>query len=237
MHQTNSPLFLCLSLWLPTSISLAHSSHSLQGIRHQPRCCDGRWQLAQKGWHVTGKCAAPKMSFLIKRFWSVVNCRMFRKNERQHVVWKKIIWNDNERKKCALYCSIWWMLDYVSNWRFRKLQSHSAWMTEWEDILNQRKRWEIVRNWGKYDMKVLLSHLTYLLVKLWQIIWLKRPTALWWIHFLHFDLKCMAPHLYLKPLRVSCQCWCCDICPEISWHTRLPLTFKLGCKPFRVRWT
>lgn len=49
-------------------LSLARSSHSLLGIRPQPQCCDGRWQLAQKGWHVIGKCAAPKMSFLIKRF-------------------------------------------------------------------------------------------------------------------------------------------------------------------------
>lgn len=78
MHWTNVSLSLsgCLS-----PLTLAHSSHSLLGIRPQPQRCDGRWQLAQKGWHVTGKCAAPKMSFLIKRFWSVVNCRMLKKWE------------------------------------------------------------------------------------------------------------------------------------------------------------
>lgn len=63
-------------LSLPLSLAtLALGSHSLPGIRSQPQCCDDRWQLAQKGWHVIGKCAAAKMSFLIKRFWSAVNCR------------------------------------------------------------------------------------------------------------------------------------------------------------------
>ena len=78
MCQTNFTLsFPCthsLSLapslvFLSVSFPLAGSQLTqLAGIRPQPQCCDGRWQLAQKGWHVIGKCAAPKMSFLIKRF-------------------------------------------------------------------------------------------------------------------------------------------------------------------------
>lgn len=85
-------LSLSLSGCLSPSLSLAHSSHSLLGIRPQPQCCDGRWQLAQKGWHVIGKCAAPKMSFLIKRFWSVVNCRMLEKM--RDSMWSQIQWHD-----------------------------------------------------------------------------------------------------------------------------------------------
>lgn len=97
-----------LSIHSPPSASLAvcllllaHSSHSLPGIRPQLRCCDSRWQLAQKGWHVIGKCAAPKMSRLIKRFWSVVNC----KNEGQHVVGNARTWYERIIKKCTVQCT------------------------------------------------------------------------------------------------------------------------------------
>jgi len=69
--QTCPKLSLSLSF-----LFLARSSHSLLEIRPQPQCCDGRWQLVYKGLHVIRKCVAPKMSFLIKRFWSVLNCRM-----------------------------------------------------------------------------------------------------------------------------------------------------------------
>lgn len=87
--------FVSHSVSLPLSPAL--SSHSLLGIRPQPQCCDGRWQLAQKGWHVIRKCAAPKMSFLIKRFWSVVNCRMLEKKWEMTcgLKYKGIIWKDN----------------------------------------------------------------------------------------------------------------------------------------------
>lgn len=84
-------------LSLPLSLAtLARGSHSLPGIRSQPQCCDDRWQLAQKGWHVIGKCAAPKMSFLIKRFWSAVNCRKLGGGELAcGLKYKGSIWKSN----------------------------------------------------------------------------------------------------------------------------------------------
>ncbi len=92
---------LCLFLSPCLSLSLALDSHSLLGIRPQPQCCDGRWQLAQKGWHVIGKCAAPKMSFLIKRFWSVVNCGMLGKM--RDSMWSEIQGHDTKGSK-EKYC-------------------------------------------------------------------------------------------------------------------------------------
>lgn len=126
-----SSLSLFLSGCLSPSLLLAHSSHSLLGIRPQPQCCDGRWQLAQKGWHVIGKCAAPKMSFLIKRFWSVVNCRMLEKWETAcGLKYNDMIWKDN-RNIYTVYSSLQYMFYFIQKNPERYICSKPH--TEWKD--------------------------------------------------------------------------------------------------------
>lgn len=157
ISQTYLSLPVSLAVCLSPSLLLALSSRSLLGIRPQLQCCDGRWQLAQKGWHIIGKCAAPKMSFLIKRFWSVVNYRMLGKMRACGLKYKDMIWKDNKEIYWTLLSIVCALFHFILKSLKDTVYTQSAWYWVGGHVKQTTKGWKIDKNIIKYSSNIHIN--------------------------------------------------------------------------------